>query len=104
MVSYDYVSDDDEPRDEEESEDSNGKQDTEDNRSNSSSAVLLHPAGESDMTQGEINIHNDPTIVTSDLLNVTPVCILYPCYLDLTFFFLVPSSNQKKHHLHTLLN
>jgi len=74
LVNYERDSDDDEHTDEEEEEDNNEEQDGEDEQSNSNSAVILHGTGEADV-QIETTTLTEQTIVTSDLLNVTPVCI-----------------------------
>lgn len=74
LVNYERDSDDDEHSDEEEDEGNSEQQDAEDDNSNSNSAVILHSVGESEFAQNEANALNEQTIVTSDLLNVTPVC------------------------------
>jgi hypothetical protein len=77
-VNYERDSDDDEHTDEEEEEeeDDNEEQDEEDDQSNSNSAVILHGVGESDSVPMESTTFTEQTIVTSDLLNVTPVHII----------------------------
>ncbi|UJR25065.1 hypothetical protein I4U23_006425 [Adineta vaga] len=74
LVNYERDSDDDEHTDEddeEENENSHDEQDLDDDRSNSNNAITSH-GGESDSVQMESTIFTEQTIVTSDLLNVTP--------------------------------
>lgn len=87
MVNYERDSDDDDEHtdEEEEEEGNNEEQDGDDDQSNSNSAVILYGAGESEFVQIETIAFTDQTIVTSDLLNVTPVCIIN---LDLFIYLL----------------
>jgi hypothetical protein len=75
LVNYGRDSDDDEHTDEEEDEDNNEEQDRDDDQSNSSSAVILHAAKDTELIQIETTTFTEQAIITSDLLNVTPVCI-----------------------------
>jgi hypothetical protein len=98
LVNYERDSDDDEHTDEEEEDENNEEQLGEDDQSNSNSAGILHGAGEVDI-QIETTTVTEQTIVTSDLLNVTPVFTFnHDFYLNFVFF--VYSLNQKKHHPH----
>ncbi len=73
LVNYERDSDDDEHTDdEEEDEENNELQDGEDEQSNSNSAGLLHGTGDVE-NQIESATFTEQTLVTSDLLNVTPV-------------------------------
>ncbi|CAF1031623.1 unnamed protein product [Adineta steineri] len=73
LVNYERDSDDDEHTDEEDEEDNNNEeQNDEDDQSNSNSAGILHGTGESDSIPMESTTYTEQTIVTSDLLNVTP--------------------------------
>ncbi|CAF2320718.1 unnamed protein product [Rotaria sp. Silwood2] len=73
LVNYEADSGDDEHTDEDEEEDNNEEQDGEDDRSNSNSAVILHATGDADFIQIETTTNTEQTIVTYDLLNVTPL-------------------------------
>ncbi|CAF0976724.1 unnamed protein product [Rotaria sordida] len=73
LVSYEADSGDEEHTDEDEEEDNNEEQDGEDDHSNSNSAVILHAPEENDLLQIETTTVIEQTIVTSDLLNVTPL-------------------------------
>jgi hypothetical protein len=86
LVNYERDSDDDEHTDEEEQEDDNEEQDGEDDQSNSNSAPVLHGVGELDSVQIESTTYTEQTIVTSDLLNVTPVFIINFNHLLFIYF------------------
>ncbi len=88
LVNYERDSDDDEHSDEEEEEDNDEEQDKEDEQSNSNSAVILHATGEIDL-QIETTPFTEQTIVTSDLLNVTPVCRIHLDFLLIYILFIV---------------
>lgn len=97
LVNYERDSDDDEHTDEEEEEENDEAQDGEDEQSNSDSANLAQGTGETDSQAGTAT-SSEQTIVTSDLLTVTPVCIIdfiLSLVLLLSFVF---SSNQKMPH------
>ena len=73
LVNYERDSDDDEHTDEEEEEEENNDlQDGEDEQSNSNSTGVTHGTGDAD-NQTESATTAEQTLVTSDLLNVTPV-------------------------------
>ncbi|CAF3022521.1 unnamed protein product [Rotaria socialis] len=71
LVNYEPESDDEEHTDDEEEENIEIPY-TEDDPSNSNSPVILQRIGESDFVQTKTPTCNEQTIVTSDLLNVTP--------------------------------
>ncbi|CAF1119163.1 unnamed protein product [Rotaria sp. Silwood1] len=73
LVTYEADSDDDEHTDEDEEEDNNREQDGDDDHSNSNSAVILHANGDTAFIQIETTTFIEKTIVTSELLNVTPL-------------------------------
>jgi len=72
LVNYERDSDDDEHTDEDEEDEDNQDQEGEGDESNSNSAVILHGVGDSDLVQVETTTYTEQTIVTSDMLNVTP--------------------------------
>ncbi len=102
MVNYGRDSDDDEHTDEEEDEDNDEEQDRDDDQSNSNSAVILHAARDQDLVTIETTTFTEQTIVTSDLLNVTPVCTINILLIYFHSVF-VYSLNQKKHHHHLVV-
>ncbi|CAF0990502.1 unnamed protein product [Adineta ricciae] len=74
LVNYERDSDDDEHTDDEDDDEnghSNEEQDLDDDQSNSNHAIPSH-GEESDLLQMESSTYAEQTIVTSDLLNVTP--------------------------------
>ena len=102
LVNYGRDSDDDEHTDEEEDEDNDEEQDRDDDQSNSSSAVILHAAKDQDLVTIETTTFTEQTIVTSDLLNVTPVCTINILRIYFHSIF-VYSLNQKTHHHHLVV-
>ncbi|CAF5159543.1 unnamed protein product, partial [Rotaria magnacalcarata] len=72
LVNYEPESDDEEHTDDEEENETDEEPHVVDDLSNSNSAVILHATGEPDFVQIETSTCNEQTIVTSDLLNVTP--------------------------------
>lgn len=102
LVNYERDSDDDEHTDEEEEEENNEEEDMEDKQSNSNSTDVVQGIGDVEIQTGTAT-SSDQTIVTSDLLTVTPVCIIDVDSFSYSTFCFVSSSSQKMHHLHLVL-
>ena len=102
LVNYERDSDDDEHTDEEEEEEDNEEQDMEDKQSNSNSADLVQGIGDADIQAGTATT-SEQTIITSDLLTVTPVCVIGLHSFSWSMFSFVSSSSQKMHHPHLVL-